>query len=806
MAITPLTRRSEVRPSLSGPAPTSSQQVRLSRIFDLAVAVAGGGLAVAATASLWRQSEPIEPALFLTIPVIMVLGWFPLLLAQRRTSGGMEIGMDVSALIFLATTTTIAEALVVWSIGTTLAQCLRRKPRLTRAFNAGIGIVAAAVALLAIDVARAGEITAPRELLAMGVGATVFFLTDVLVTAVALSLEDSTRLGVELKPTGGIAALATSLATSSLGYLAALVVPALPGWASVLLVVPVATIVIASRAQSRGVEHARRLRVLLETAMRVQTIDDRPALIEVIRTSATELVHDSRVRLGHAAPVLGEIGVVVHDPSGDFWIVAPTMSRAQSTASDDENGLGALAAVAQDALARLHLSHAMSHLAWHDPVTGLSNRAFFMDRVEHAIEESASDRAPSAVLFCDLDGFKRVNDLFGHNAGDQLLTEVGRRLCRSVRPVDTVSRLGGDEFAVLMEHVRDPGDVERVCRKILRALRDPVHLIGGDVSVSTSIGVAWSTTDASADALLSRADLAMYYAKSAGKDRFETYRATFGEERRLRLEMVERLRQAIRSRHLEVFYQPVVELQTREILGVEALVRWRKDGVLISPNLFVATAEESGLVVALDELVLDIVTADAPRLRAAAGKTISIGVNVSAKHLQAEGFVSRIESARRRMGDVHFILEVTEREIVNPDSSTMTTMAALAAADVRFAIDDFGVGFSSIGYLQRLPVRIIKVDMSFIQQIDQDARACALVRSIVVMSDALGLDLVMEGIERETQLTHLLTHTGARMGQGYLFARPMTVTDMAAVLAGQQSGASIAHDIAKPLPGTVARL
>lgn len=784
------------------PTPGPVAQAHLSRIFDLGVAVSGGAIGVGAAAWLWWEPESIQPALLLSIPVIMVLGWFPLLLAQRRTSGGMEIGMDVCVLIFLATTTSAAEALTVWSIGTTLGQCFRHKPRLTRAFNAGIGIIAAAVALLAIEMARAGEVTAPRELLAMGLGATVFLITDILVTAVALSLEDSTTLGVELTPTDGLTALTTSLATSLLGYLAALVVPALHDWASVLLAVPVATIVIASRAQTRGVEHSRRLKVLLETAMKVQNVDDRPSLLTAVRSGATELIHDSRVSLGTAAPVHGQIGVAVHDPTEDFWIVGPSLSRAQSTAADDENGLAALAAVAEDALARLHLSDAMTHLAWHDPLTGLANRALFMDRVQRALEDRASGNAQAAVLFCDLDSFKRVNDLFGHSAGDQLLAEVGRRLSASIRRGDTVARLGGDEFAVLMQSVQEPHEVETVCERILRALREPIHLLGGDVSVTTSIGVAWFTADTNGDALLSHADLAMYYAKSRGKDRFETYRSAFGEQHRQRLELVERLRQAVQARELEVFYQPVVDLNTREIYGVEALVRWRRDGELISPDLFVPTAEESGLIVDLGELVLDIVTADAPQLRAAAGRAITIGINLPAKHLQVEGFVDRVKSVRTLMGDVHLVLEVTERDFINHDPTTLATMTELAAADFRLAIDDFGVGFSSIGYLQRLPVCILKIDKSFIERIDDDERACSLVRSIVVMGEALGVDVVIEGVERESQLRHLTLHTGASMGQGYLFARPMNAGEMVALLASQQNSPLPAPIPATALPAT----
>ena len=261
----------------------------------------------------------------------------------------------------------------------------------------------------------------------------------------------------------------------------------------------------------------------------------------------------------------------------------------------------------------------MAHLAWHDPLTSLANRALFMDRVEHAMEMQHRRTGRLAVLFCDLDGFKRVNDLFGHAAGDEVLVEVGKRIRAAVRQEDTVARLGGDEFAVLLEDV-SPRTSSSPATGSSALLRSGIHLYGEDVAVTTSIGVALSETGSSADALLSQADLAMYHAKSQGKNRHETYRLSFGDERRHRLELVETLRRAVEARGLEVVYQPVLDLRGPKIVGVEALVRWRRDGVLVAPDVFIPTAEETGLIVGLGEIVLDIVTEDAPRLVAAAGR------------------------------------------------------------------------------------------------------------------------------------------------------------------------------------------
>ncbi|MBA3265467.1 MAG: EAL domain-containing protein [Nocardioidaceae bacterium] len=424
----------------------------------------------------------------------------------------------------------------------------------------------------------------------------------------------------------------------------------------------------------------------------------------------------------------------------------------------------------------------MTEMAWHDSLTGLANRSLFMVRMQQAMQKHTTQGGQFAVLFCDLDGFKRINDLFGHAAGDELLGRVGARIKAAIRTEDTVARLGGDEFAVLVENVTSPDDVDATCQRILESLRARVQLTTEEVSISTTIGVAMSATGRSADSLLSQADLAMYHAKRHGKNRYETYHLALGEERRRRIELVENLRRAIDSRELEVFYQPIVKLSTREISGVEALVRWRRDGELISPKLFIPVAEESGLIVGLDQLVLDLVVAQVPHLRAAAGRQIIISVNISGQHLQSDDLRARVRTARQEMGDVNLVLEMTERDFVDSDRTTLAAMEALANENIRFAIDDFGVGFSSFSYLQRLPVSILKLDQSFVEGIERDEKARTLVRSVIVMADALGIDVVIEGIERESQLYHLDSCARACSGQGYFFAKPIPFDEMVAIL------------------------
>jgi diguanylate cyclase (GGDEF)-like protein len=771
-----------------------------SRVFNATVVAAGGVLgAVAVTVvtvdvlkagpATFLDTHAVELLTILAVPMIVMMSYFPMLIG--RTGGGIEIGLDSCVLIFLANVASPWASLVLWSLGTTIGQLLTDKRSATKAFNSGLGILSGGLALLTIRLARSDVPASLKDLLAMGMGAAVYFAVDYVLSATSLTLQEGTSLRREIVPTGALAAFVSFLAISSLGYLAALVVYAmskshpdspLPPWSALLLAVPVMTILVASRALSRGGEMARRLKVLFDTVVKAQNVQDHAPLLDALREGASDLLHDHRVALRSTAPGPNEIGVLVPGGEEQQWIVAPSLNRARSTAKDDLAGLAALVVVAEDALARLRLSNAMSHQAWHDPLTGLPNRSLFMDRVAHAMEMQRRRGGHLAVLFCDLDGFKRVNDSYGHAAGDNCLTEVGRRIRGAVRETDTVARLGGDEFAVLLEEVVELAEVELACERILTALRKRFHMFGEDVSVTTTIGVALSETGGTADSLLSQADLAMYHGKGQGKNRHETYRLSFGDQRSQRIEFVEDLRRAVETKSLEVYYQPVVDLHSHMIVGVEALARWRRDGVLVPPDLFIPTAEQSGLIVGLGDIVLDIVTADAAKLVEAGGRSLSVAVNVSAQQLEGDGFVDKVLASRAAMEGVHLILEVTERDFVNDEPRTLAAMNALAAADVRFAIDDFGVGFSSMEYLQRLPVRILKVDKTFVTNIEHDSKACTLVRSMVVMGEALGLDVVVEGIERWTQLEHVTFHAGATTGQGYLFGRPMPCDEMVELL------------------------
>ena len=361
------------------------------------------------------------------------------------------------------------------------------------------------------------------------------------------------------------------------------------------------------------------------------------------------LLRIRRWRSGPRRPVAHEVGAQLRDGQRDRWIVAPGQHRARSTTTADQQALEAMVAVSSDAFARLRLTEDMTHLARHDLLTNLPNRGLLLDRVEHALQMSRRRGTRIALLFVDLDGFKPVNDRFGHAAGDAVLIDVAGRLTGCVRQSDTVARLGGDEFALLLEDVHPP-EVSTACDRILAALSRGAHVAGHQLALSASIGVAFGDSSETAESMLRNADLAMYEAKARGKNQWVEYERAIGRSRLQRLELVESLRASVAAGDLTLVYQPVVRASTGFITGVEALARWKSNGVDVPPDVFIRVAEETGLVVALGDVVLDQAARDAAVIEQAAGAgDINVSVNISAKQLREPDFVSKVERAMAKM-------------------------------------------------------------------------------------------------------------------------------------------------------------
>jgi diguanylate cyclase (GGDEF)-like protein/PAS domain S-box-containing protein len=440
----------------------------------------------------------------------------------------------------------------------------------------------------------------------------------------------------------------------------------------------------------------------------------------------------------------------------------------------DDAAIEGLALNFRDVSERKALEEQLRKLAFHDPLTLLANRSLFWNRVEHALALAQRTQQCIAVMFLDLDNFKNVNDSLGHDVGDRLLQAVAQRLVKATRASDTVARLGGDEFAILLEGLVCSTDVVRIAAPITEAFDQPLLLDGRETDVSASIGVACSKHGDDAEQLLRKADIAMYNAKAAGKARLVVFESHMQEQLHDRLRLEQDLDLALARNEFFVEFQPVVDLTRRELLGVEALVRWRHpERGLVMPGAFIPLAEESGRIVELSRRVL---LEACTQVRAwsgsvAAGDGLRVAVNVSGRHLQQGNLVADVRHALEVSGldPGNLVIELTESTIMQNTDVNLEYFRQLKALGVRLAIDDFGVGYSSLSYLHRFPIDILKIDRAFVNRLTEQDGGPELARAVVMLGTTLGLETVAEGIENELQAAALFD-LGCVAGQGFLFA------------------------------------
>ncbi|TAK61911.1 MAG: EAL domain-containing protein [Dehalococcoidia bacterium] len=429
---------------------------------------------------------------------------------------------------------------------------------------------------------------------------------------------------------------------------------------------------------------------------------------------------------------------------------------------------------------RHDLEEQLRHQAFHDPLTGLANRARFMDRLEHELARSTRRGRTAAVLFLDLDDFKSVNDALGHPAGDELLVAAAERLSGCVRPGDTIARFGGDEFVVLLEEVTGTEEAMEIAERLIEALRPPFVLDAKEVFVRASIGVALSRRGLPrADELLRRADVAMYAAKARGKGRCEAYDPEMQASALERLTLTGDLQRAVEREEFVLRYQPLVELATGRIAGVEALIRWQHPlRGLLPPDDFIRLAEDTGLIIPIGRWVLNEACAQARRWQQAfpAEPPLTMAVNISANQIHGSGLNEAVWEALRDAGldPSTLVLEITESVMMQHTEDAIERLRELKQLGVRLAVDDFGTGYSSLSYLQRFPIDVLKIDKSFVDGVGSEEKEAELAQAIVDMARALHMEIVAEGIERVEQLERL-RQLRCDLGQGYYFAHPVDV-------------------------------
>ena len=443
------------------------------------------------------------------------------------------------------------------------------------------------------------------------------------------------------------------------------------------------------------------------------------------------------------------------------------------------DGQPAVLTTAYDVTKRREAEERTRHVAFHDSLTDLPNRALFLERAAQALALGRRDGSEAAVILLDLDRFKTVNDSLGHDAGDQLIRQTGCRLRGSLRASDTVARLGGDEFAILLPGLDGEAAI-RVARKLLGVMREPFRLAGRDLRVSASLGVAVGPRDGDEVlSLLKSADAAMYRAKDAGRDRLQAFDSGMNLAALQRLEIENDLHHALARGEFEVQYQPILSGATGEPRGIEALVRWRQGEVLREPSAFISIAEGAGLIRPIGEWVLRTACQNLKALRAAAGAPLRLSVNVSPAQLRETDIADLVSDALAQAGlePAALDLEVTESSVIQGHEIAFQNLRRLAAFGVAITLDDFGTGYSSLDLLRRLPIHRVKIDGSFVRDLGQDRVDEAIASSTIALAHQLGLEVVGEGVETSFQRDFLASR-GCDLVQGYLYARPAPLPEI----------------------------
>ena len=457
-------------------------------------------------------------------------------------------------------------------------------------------------------------------------------------------------------------------------------------------------------------------------------------------------------------------------------------------------------ALIRDISAKKITEDQMAYMAYHDSLTGLPNNHLFKDRVTHCIASAKRNNSRLAIMFLDLDRFKLINDTLGHSAGDKLLQATAERLQNCIRSSDSVAlnsnapinpsiaRLGGDEFIILLEHIVDLQIVSRIAERLVNEVSQPIQIEEQEVFTSTSIGIALYPDDGKdVDSLLKNADAAMYYAKDQGRNNFQYYTKSMNEAAAQQLILGNSLRKALSNKEFQIYYQPQVSVITGQVIGLEALVRWKHpEKGFISPSLFIPLAEETGQIQAIGEWILFQACLQGAKWIKEGYRPLIISVNLSAKQLKQNNLPQIIKNTLKETGmPVQYLgIELTESAIILEPDMALDRLNKIKALGIKLSLDDFGTGYSSLSYLKRFPIDTLKIDREFIKDIKTDHEDATLVKAIIAMGHGLGMDIIAEGVELQEQLEYLGANACDAI-QGFLFSKPLPANKIEPLLPKQ---------------------
>jgi diguanylate cyclase (GGDEF)-like protein len=711
------------------------------------------------------------------------LTWaFPIKILRREETEAFQL--DEAFLVAMALLLPPLGVVAAFGIAAFVSRLVTGRPLVRIAFNTGMVVTAAGLAVGTAHLVGGPGGAHPRGFVGVVFGAAVFLVVNAVSVSAVLAVVEGQSFWGSLADGLGFRLLVWA-ATVAIGLLAGLAGSAY-SWALLFAALPMGVlhIVLAGSLQARLDQ--KRLDGLLRTALEAHASMEPADVEEAIMASAQELLQCRVARISETPAGEGELGSRL--PGHRYperWLVVSERRGLEPLGPHHAKLLDALVAVGSSALDNAALVEQLKHEAFHDALTGLPNQLLFEETVSLALAERRQPERKLAVFVLDLDRFKRVNDSLGHPAGNELLREVARRLTGAVRTGDTVARMSGDEFTVLVTGLRSTGEAAFVAEKVMAVFRTPFAVAGQELYVTPSLGIAVAPEDGTRPSvLLKNADTAMYRAKERGRNCFEIYSVDMNSAAEARLALEGDLHNALGAGELRVVYQPQIDMLTGRVTGVEALARWEHPALgSIAPDTFIPLAEESGLIVALDDWVLRTACAQARAWTDAGLPRLRMAVNLSGAGFWRARIVERVSEALALTGvdPDQLELELTESMAVDSVTDARPLFRELEALGVRLAIDDFGTGYSALGRLQGLPFHTLKIDRSFVVGVENSFDEAPIVAAMIAMAHALKLEVVAEGVENEAQQAFLARH-GCDMAQGFLFGRPVEAAEIEALL------------------------